>query len=43
MCLSHRIYGAPVRGAINEFEQGNKKPLTTVFIPLAVIKMEKKI
>ena len=26
MCLSHRIYGAPISGAINKFEQRNKKP-----------------
>ena len=28
---------------IRKFEQGNKKPLTTVSIPLAVIRMEKLI
>ena len=28
---------------IKKFEQGNKKPLTTVSIPLAVIKMVKNL
>ena len=32
-----------IKLCIKKFEQGNKKPLTTVSIPLAVIKMVKSL